>query len=163
MTAEATRGHPGDRIGSRPGTTAAVVLSAPVVGAALGLLLPTLTGWALSLPWMPLRGPLNLLDQLAAITPWWVAVLVGVVGGTLVGLSLLDGFTTVTVTDRELVVVTGSERRRWARAQVHEAVLEGRHLSLRDERDVDLVRQSVDGNVPALTDALRRHGWPVRD
>ena len=162
MTPETDLEHGADRIGPRPRTTAAVVLSTPVVGAALGLLLPTLTGWALSLPWLPLQGPVRLLDQLGAVAPWWALVLVGLVAGTLVGLGLLDGFTTVTVTDREVVVVRGSERRRWARSQVHEAVVEGRHLSLRDERDVDLVRERVDGSIPALVEALRRHGWAVR-
>lgn len=94
MTTEAAQEHAETRIGPRPRTTAAVVLSTPVVGAALGLLLPTLTGWALS--------------------------------------------------------------------QVHEAVIEGRHLSLRDEGDVDLVRERVEGTVPALVQALRRHGRAAR-
>jgi hypothetical protein len=131
-------------------------------GGGLGWLLPTLTSWLLALPWVPLQGPLTLLDRLADGAPWWLPVLVAAVVGALAGLGILEQCTSVTVTAREVVISQGSRRRRWARAQVHEVVLEGRHLSLRDERDVDLVREAVDGSVPALAAALQRHGWPLR-
>lgn len=132
------------------------------VGAALGWFLLPLLGWLTSLPWVPMQGPLTLLDGLVDGVPrWLLPVLVGLLG-LLAGLGLVSTTTTITVTDGEIVVTEGSKRSRWARAQVAAAVVERKHLSLRDDRDVDLTRESVDGDVPALVEALRRHGWPVR-
>jgi hypothetical protein len=155
-------------------TPASVLVLAVTTGAGggLGALLPALTGWLLALPWVPLQGPLTLVDRLAdaapwwllvvVAAPWWLLVVVAAVVGALAGLGTLEQCTSATVTPREVVLVRGSRRRRWARAQVHEVVLEGRHLSLRDERDVDLVREAVDGSAAALAETLRRHGWPLR-
>lgn len=140
----------------------ALVLALTTAGAGLGWVLPALTGWLLALPWVPLQGPLSLLDRLVDAGPGWVAVLVAAVVGVLAGLGILGQCTSVVVTSREIVLREGSERRRWARSQVHEVVLEGHHLSLRDERDADLVRTAVDGSIPTLAGALRQHGWPLR-
>jgi hypothetical protein len=145
-------------------TPASVLVLAVTTGAGggLGALLPALTGWLLALPWVPLQGPLTLVDRLADGAPWWLLVVVAAVVGALAGLGILEQCTSVTVTPREVVLIRGSRRRRWARAQVHEVVLEGHHLCLRNERDVDLVREAVDGSAEALAEALRRHGWPLR-
>ncbi|GAA1431180.1 hypothetical protein GCM10009616_17680 [Microlunatus lacustris] len=128
------------------------------VGAALGWFLPPLLGWLTSWPWVPMQGPVTLLSQLVEGVPGWLLPVLGGLLGLLAGLGLVATTTTITVSDREIVVTEGSKRSRWARAQVGAAVVEHGHLSLRDDRDVDLTRESVDGDVPALVDALRRHG-----
>lgn len=131
------------------------------VGAALGWFLPALIGWLTALPWVPMQGPVTLLGELVDGVPGWLLLVLGGLLGLLGGLGLVSATTTITVSDREIVVTEGSKRRRWARAQVAAAVVEGKHLSLRDARDVDLTREDVAGDVAALVEALRRHGWPV--
>jgi len=144
--------------------SAAVLLTSGglVAGAALGWFLPPLLGWLIAWPWVPMQGPVTLLSQLVDGVPDGLLPVLGGVLGLLAGLGLVSTTTTITVSDHEIVVTEGSKRSRWARAQVEAAVVEHGHLSLRDDRDVDLTRESVDGDVPALVDALRRHGWPVR-
>jgi hypothetical protein len=146
-----------------PRTDAAVLSGGGLaVGALLGWFLLPLLGWLTSLPWVPMQGPLTLLSQLVDGVPGWSLPVLGALLGLLAGLGLVSSSTTITVTPQEIVVTEGSKRTRWARAQVDLVVVERKHLSLRDARDVDLTRRRVDGDVPALVDALRQHGWPVR-
>lgn len=153
-----------DRTRVAPTTAATVLLSAGgvVVGAVLGALLDPVAGWVSRQGWLPFQALLDQVDRFAGWSPVWAQLLVGAAVGLAVGMFLVSQATVVEVDGREIVVVQGSTRRRFARSQVGAAVLEGRHLSLRDHADVDLVREGVDGDVATLQDALREHGWPVR-
>jgi hypothetical protein len=150
------------RIALRPALALGIMALAAALGALLAWFLPDLLGWLTALPWVPMQGPMTLLGQLIDDVPGWLLPVLGALLGTFAGLALVHASTTITVTPREIVVTEGSKRTRWARAQVEVAVVEGGHLSLRDARDVDLTREDVDGDVAALVEALRRHGWSVR-
>jgi hypothetical protein len=134
-----------------------------VLGAVLGSVLGTVTGWLVTLDWIPARGPVALVDRFATWAPLWVRALVCAAAGAGFGAFFAGQATVVEVSGRDVVIVKEGKRRRWARSQVGEAVLEGKWLSLRDHDDVDLVSEKVDGDPESLRRALARHGWPVRD
>lgn len=150
-----------DRVGLSPAVSIGLVTVTALAGGGVLVVLPRAAEWLLGLPWVPFGGLLRLATEVDAYVAWWVLALVGLVAGVLVGLALVDQTTVVTVDDREIVITEGRKRVRLARAQVHRVVLDGRRLSLRDERDVDLASQTVDGEPAELTAALRRHGWPL--
>lgn len=149
-----------DRVALSTGASVGLVGATALAAGALLALLPRLAGWVLALPWVPFQGPLRLARELDAHVAWWVLALAGLVVGTVVGLGLVDETVVVTVDEREIVVRKGRQRARYARAQVHRVVVDGRRLSLRDERDVDLLDEKIDGEPADLVAALRRHGWP---
>jgi hypothetical protein len=47
--------------------------------------------------------------------------------------------------------VKGDKKQRFARSQIGTIVLDGRHLVLRDQADIDLIRQKIDGSMQDLT------------
>jgi hypothetical protein len=62
--------------------------------------------------------------------------------------------TKMEITARDITFVKGDKKQRFARSQIGMVVIDGSHLVLRDRADVDLIRQKVDGPVPALTEAF---------
>ena len=57
------------------------------LGAALGWVAPWVVGWALTLPWLPVKGPLMILDQLETHFGGWLLIVVGAVAGLVVDSS----------------------------------------------------------------------------
>jgi hypothetical protein len=151
------------RVGLTPTSRLLLAGAGAVLGAGLGLLLDPLTGWATGQAWLPAQVVVELLGMLAAATPAWLQLLVGLGVGAAAGLLVASQATVVEVADDEIVVLEGRKRRRLARSQVGAAVIDRRRLSVRDHADVDLLDVSVDGDVEELRRALRAHAWQVRD
>ena len=152
---------PNDRIAASTATSTIVFSVATVLGLVVFAVLPRLADSLLSLPWVPMAGPLHLVRSLDARSAWWLLPVAGLVLGAAVGTFLLTQLVVVTVSEREIVVTEGRKRTRLARSQVHWGGTEGRRLTLRDKHDVDLLDQKIDGEPPELIDALHRHGWPT--
>lgn len=150
-----------DRIAATTATSAVVVAGAAMLGVVVFAVLPRLTDSLLSLPWVPMAGPLRLIRSLDAQLASWLLPVIGLILGAAVGLFLLTQLVVVTVSEREIVITEGTKRTRLARSQVHWVGVEGRRLTLRNQEDVDLLDQKIDGEPPELVDALHRHGWPT--
>ncbi len=146
-----------------PPMTQHLVVAAAFVGlgAALGWVAPWVVGWGLAQPWLPFKGPLAILDQLEGNFGGWLLIVIGAVAGLVVGVLAMADTTKIEITARDITLVKGDKKQRFARSQIGTVVIDGSHLVLRDRVDVDLIRQKVDGSVPALTEALRHHDWPV--
>lgn len=133
------------------------------VGAGVGLALPLLMGWVEQLPWFPWEGPRELLRALSGQLGSWILTVLGLVLGLALGALMMQAATRVEITDREIVVIPDgkdSERRRFARAEVDRVLIEDRHLVIRDVRDVDLTRCTLEVPKDQVIAALRQHGWP---
>jgi len=138
-----------------------VVAAAMVgIGAALGWVAPWVIGWGLSLPWLPFKGPLAILDQLEGNFGGWLLIVVGAVAGLVLGFLAMADTTKIEITARDITFVKGDKKQRFARSQIGTVMIDGSHLVLRDRADADLVRQKVDGSMHELTEALRSHDWP---
>lgn len=142
---------------------AVLVVGGLVLGLVLAWGLPWLSGLAGSLEWFPFRDVLRLIGRLSTEHPvvsimLWVALpLAGMIGGVLLGAAA----TTIRVADGEIIISKDDDRTRVARAQVDRILLEGKQLSIRDDRDVDLVTTKLDVPVDEVVTALEVHGWTV--
>ena len=138
-----------------------IVAVASALGVAAGLLLPRIAGWALTLPWTPWRGALELVDHYA--TGWIARALpvLGLAAGVVTGLSLVHETTRVQVGAHDLVVLKGGHRQRYVRAEVTRVLIEDKHLVLRGRLDEDLIREKLDVSREVVLDAVRHHDWPT--
>lgn len=135
------------------------LILAIIGGAILCALLPGAARWALSdLPWVPLTGPLELLLALQEMITRWGMILLGAVLGGLLGLWALDEEPVITLSESELIAQTGQKRYRFARSQVGKARVIGKHLTVRDPNDVELLRLKVD-RYRKLEELLREKSW----
>ena len=133
------------------------------LGLVLAFALPWLIGLAGSLDWFPYSSQLLLAGRLLAEVPvaravsWGLLPVIGAVAAVLLGTQAV----TLQVTGREVVVLDGGKRQRFARSQVDRIVLHGKRMSVRDSGDVDLCEVKLDVAPDRVVESLRRHGWSV--
>ncbi|MFC7623319.1 hypothetical protein [Microlunatus sp. GCM10028923] len=134
---------------------------AVVAGLLLGWIAPLVINWALGIGGLPFEKPMQLLQR--AVNSWgaWVLIVIGGVVGAVLGLILLGGLVGLRVTARDLTIVVGSDKTRFARSQVAVAMFDEGHLVLRDAHDVDLIRKKLDVGQEEARAALRRYDWPI--
>ncbi|RNL87657.1 hypothetical protein EFW17_00505 [Halostreptopolyspora alba] len=136
----------------------------PLVGAVLGWLLPIVADWAVSLPWFPFQGPLELAAGLPAPAATVGGLILGVATGVVLALVSESEYTTVTVDDNKVTLRNDTATRTVERADVTAVFRDGAALVLLGPDTGELARQG--GDMPAqerLRAAFRRHGYPWRD
>lgn len=146
------------------GSHQAILFAAAVVaGLLLGWVAPLVINWALGIGGLPFEKPMQLLQR--AVNSWgaWVLIVIGGVAGGVFGLVLLGGLVGLRVTARDLTILVGSDKTRFARSQVAAALFDEGHLVLRDAQDADLIRKKLDVSEADARAALRRYDWPIED
>jgi hypothetical protein len=135
----------------------------PVGGALVVWLLKLLAGWLVTLPWVPFRGPLELVDSVPE--PWGTigAVGIGLVGGLVLALMWHGEWLAVAVTP-ERVRLEGDEYEAvFERADVAAVFVEKGQLVLLGHDTGELARRPSELDVAALAEVFGRHGYPWRD
>lgn len=102
----------------------------PLLGLALGFLLPRIADWAAGQRWVPLQGPLELISRWDG---WWVVAIFTVVGalaGVLLAAVALEDTLKVTVTNNDVEFLKNKVTTRVPRNQVAVAFLDGREIVL---------------------------------
>ena len=135
----------------------------PVAGAVVVWLLKLLANWAVTLSWVPFRGPLELVDSVPE--PWATvgALGVGLVAGLVLSLISHGERLSVTVTADNVRIVGDEYDRTFARADVSAVFVDRSKLVLLGTDTAELVRRPSELDVQALAAAFDRHGYPWRD
>ncbi|CAM5439182.1 hypothetical protein MAUB1S_07416 [Mycolicibacterium aubagnense] len=135
-----------------------VFIATVIGGGAFVAFLPDLAGWLLQLPWVPWDEPLRLAVAIGQkLSPWALAIIGGLlgIGG---GFLIVHDEPTVSISADELIVQKGDRRHRLARSQVRTAMISGKHLTVRDRDDVELLHIKLDTRREVAA-ALRDKGW----
>lgn len=135
-----------------------VFVATVIGGSSFVAFLPDLAGWLLQLPWVPWEEPLNLVLSIGQkLSPWALAIIGGLLGiGA--GFLIVHDEPTVSVSATELIVQQGDKRHRFARSQVRTAMIQGKHLTVRDHDDIELLYLKLDQR-RVVGAALREKGW----
>lgn len=135
----------------------------PVAGAAVVWLLKLLAGWAVTLPWVPFRGPLELVDSIPE--PWATvgALGVGLVGGLVLSLMWHGEWLAVTVSPERVLLEGDEYAAEFERADIAAVFVDRSHLVLLGHDTGELVRRPSELDVAALKAAFTRHDYPWRD
>ncbi|MBB6421378.1 hypothetical protein [Streptomyces sp. AK010] len=139
-----------------------ILLGMPLLGVALGLLLPVVARWAIELPKLPLRTVFKFLA--AADEPWKVAAFMG--GGLLLGIGFafvaLSESLKITLTDARMEIER-EDRKTIDRADVAAVFMDGKSLVVLDHDSRQFVRGTHEAPVEKLAAAFRAHGYPWLD
>lgn len=134
-----------------------------VLGAALGLGLWALLGWLLGLPWVPFRGPLELVDAIPDRVALPVLIGLGLVAGVVFGGYALRDEPALTVGDDAVRLKRGGADRRLPRTAVEAVFLDRKELVLLAPDGNELARERIDQPAARLAEAFGRHGYPWQD
>lgn len=150
---------------ARPrGERALIWVGFPIVGVALGWLLPFLADWAVSLPWFPFQGPLELVASLPPLPVTVGGLVLGVAAGVVLALVSEAEYTTVTVDDAQVTITREESAQVVERSAVTAVFLDEKALVLLGRATEELARGA--GELPAearLREAFLAHGYPWLD
>ncbi|MFC3995624.1 hypothetical protein ACFOVU_06850 [Nocardiopsis sediminis] len=155
-------------VGPSAGLRALVWGGAPLLGAGLGAgvgwLLTLVAGWALSLPWTPFEGPLELIASLPAERVPIGGAVIGVLGGLALAFFAEGDYVTVTVGDDQVAIARGDRRHDVHAASVGAVFVDGRRLVLLGRDTEELAAETGDlPNAKRLAAAFLAHGHPWAD
>ncbi|GIE47910.1 hypothetical protein Ani05nite_14440 [Amorphoplanes nipponensis] len=141
---------------------AAVWTGGPAAGAGVGWALHELPGWLLRVPWLPLRGPLRLVDRLDEPAATFGALLLGAVAG-LVLAGLIDRESlTVRLSRTEVTLTRPGTSRTVPRDAVAVAYPERDQLVLLGRTGRELAREPSHLDAGRLAAAFGP-AWSARD
>ncbi|MEV0668489.1 hypothetical protein ACIBI3_43990 [Actinomadura luteofluorescens] len=137
----------------------------PALGAVAGWLLKLLANWAVSWPWIPLPGPLELINNAPEPTATLVSLLVGALAGGVLVLMAEYGYVTVTIEDDQVTTDRGDSSQSVPRAMIHGVFADGRRLVILGERGEELAVESKNEgadlpSVKQLKEGFQAHGYP---
>ena len=147
-------------VGPGPGERYGVVVLLAGLGAGLGALLKPFAGWALSLPWVPLRGPLRLIDMVPPTPALIGGVVLGIVAGLLLAAVNDAEHLNVVVTRDGLTLRRGEFEAAVPRTAVGAMFLDGTRLVVLGHRGQELCSRAGDISAQRLAAALGSHGYP---
>jgi hypothetical protein len=152
-----------ERIAESTGTLLVRWVGLPVVGAALLWLLTLLVDWLVSLPWVPLRGPLELVGSIPE--PWATlgALALGLVGGLVFALMAHGERLAVTVSADRLRLDGDGYTATFDRDEVSAVFLDKGQVVVLGRDTGELARRPSELDHSRLAAACREHGFPWRD
>lgn len=152
-----------DRITEHASVTLIRWAGLPLAGALVGLLLKLLVGWLVTLPWVPFRGPLELVDSIPA--PWATlgALGIGLIGGLVLGLIAHGERLAVTVSPDQVRLDGDEYTATFERVDVAAVFVDRSQLVLLGADTGELARRPSELDAGELAAAFTRHGFPWRD
>lgn len=135
----------------------------PLGGAALLWPLKLLVGWLVTLPWVPFKGPLRLIDSIPE--PWGTlgAVAVGLAGGLVLALMWHGERLGVTVSPERILLEGDEYAATFERADVAAVFVDKKQLVLLGHDTGELARRPSELEVTALKAVFTRFDYPWRD
>lgn len=163
------RGHDRDRgtaggaatvVGPGPAERYGATVLLTGLGAGVGAALKPVAGWALTLPWVPLGGPLRLIDAVPPVPALIGGVLLGVVAGLVLAAADAAEHLYVVVDQERLTLCRGEVEASVPRTAVGWVFLDGDRLVVLGHRGEELCSQAGEVSAARLAGALRSHGYP---
>ncbi|GII90644.1 hypothetical protein Ssi02_08750 [Sinosporangium siamense] len=136
----------------------------PLIGVGLGGLLVFLIGWLADLPWVPFKGPIDLIDSIP--DPWLAVGLpaAGLLIGLVVSMITLHESVSVTISDDRVALTTMGKERAFPREAVEAVFVDAKHLVVLGHHTEELAREKHEGlPISQLEAAFTGHGYRYLD
>ncbi len=150
-------------MGPPVGERALVWVGFPLVGAGAGWLIKSVAGWAVSLPWVPFQGPLELVASIPEPQATIGSLALGIVAGVVVAVLAERDYVTVAVDDSHVTTARGGSSQEVPRSSIDAVFRDGKQLVLLGHATEEVAR--VGGDLPdanRLEGAFLAHGYPWR-
>lgn len=153
----------GETVVARPAWEFALVwFGFPLAGAAVGWFAQPLAQWALGLDWVPMQGPLELVESIPEPLGRIVLVTAGLIAGVAVSLSAEGELLRVAVSDRRIRLSQDGDTRELDRGSVTAVFMDGKDLVILGPGTAELARRRNDRDAGRLGRAFTAHGYPWR-
>ncbi|MCR8997127.1 DUF308 domain-containing protein [Brevibacillus halotolerans] len=131
-----------------------------IAGFVLGFFLPQIAAWALTLPWVPFRGILKLINSFQGFWPTIVLAVIGLLAGLVFAYIVVKESLILTITNQEVQLEKDEYKQTIALKDIDTVFLDGKQLVMLDKSGYELVREQSDESAIKISDAFQKHGYP---
>src|SRR5690625_5087240 len=147
-------------VAARLGERALMWVGLPLLGTVLGSLVKGLADWAVTWPWVPFEGPLQLVATLPDLPTRIGGAAVGLVAGLVLASIGESEALTVTVDDDSATFQREKRRQTFHRSQASAVFKDRKRLVALGPATEELAGQDTDLSTGRLAAAFRKHGYP---
>lgn len=145
------------RLGFDRGAQLFILVLGGILGAALGLAVPSVATWISDVPWVPLKGPLTFLGSLS---PAWMLPIAGAVLGLGFAAYVIYDSPVLFVDEQRIEVHASGEVGRITREQIVGVFREGGNIVIEGDDGRNLFRGDVEGGRSVVREAFVSRGYP---
>lgn len=131
-----------------------------LAGLVLGYFLPSITGFALSLPWVPFEGPMKLINAMNGSWVEFALALLGLVVGLVVASISIKETLVTTITDKEVQFDKDGHLQSIARQDIYTIFLDGKELVILGDSGYELARELIDEAPAVVMEGFEQHSYP---
>ncbi|OAB42859.1 YqeB family protein [Paenibacillus glacialis] len=152
--------HESTEIGFSTTTRVLLFTGIPLIGIIIGYFLPALAAWTLTLPWIPFRGPIELITSFKE--PWMeiICSVLGLAAGIWFALAFITETLVVTITDKYLQLDKDRVVQAINREEITAAFLDGKYFILLGPSGQELAREIYDLSIKRLASTLELYEYP---
>ncbi|MDX6155228.1 DUF308 domain-containing protein [Bacillus subtilis] len=130
-----------------------------IIGFAIGYFIPQIAKWALSLPWIPLEGPLRLITSFQGSTASFITALLGMCAGIWFAHSVIAMLLSVKITDHTVEFIKGKKVQTIHSDDIALVFIDHKRLVLLGTAGYELVREEIDEKPVNVEKAFRQHHY----
>ncbi|WP_404450688.1 DUF308 domain-containing protein [Virgibacillus necropolis] len=130
------------------------------LGLILGYFLPRIAAWALTLPWVPFQGPIELINSFSGPLLDVIMSLIGLIAGFAIAYISIRESLIVTVTDQETQLDKDGNKQTIVLKSIDTVFSEDKQLVFLDTSGREIAREKTDENAEHYSNAFKKHGYP---
>ncbi|MBN3526673.1 DUF308 domain-containing protein [Paenibacillus apiarius] len=131
----------------------------PLVGLVIGWFIPAIAKWAVSLPWVPFKGPLELIASFHSLWVVYVTTCIGLIAGFCLTYAAFKESLVISVSDRNVLLKINGTEETFVKEDVSAAFLDGKQLVLLGTSGQELFRERHESKNELVSDAFKQHGY----
>ncbi|QKG85137.1 50S ribosomal protein L29 [Kroppenstedtia pulmonis] len=132
----------------------------PILGAVLGWFLPSIADWALTLPWAPFQGVLELITSFRG--PWvaTITAILGLIAGYAFAHYVITESLGIYISNEQVKLVFKEKEDIIAKKDISAVYVEDKQLILLGTGGSELYREQHESKKKMIQDAFKRHHYP---
>lgn len=130
-----------------------------IIGLLIGYFFHQLAKWALSLPWIPLEGPLRLVTSFHGSPVKFITALLGLIAGIWFAHSIMKLLLTVQITNDSVALMKGKHVQTINSEDIALVFIDHKRLVLLGTDGYELAREEIDEKPKIIEQAFKKHHY----
>ncbi|KGL41158.1 DUF308 domain-containing protein [Listeria sp. SHR_NRA_18] len=136
-----------------------ICLVPPIIGLILGFFIPDIAKWAVSLPWIPLKGPFELIVSIRETWIIFVTTGFGIVAGIWLSIMAFHESLMMDIGDGDVKLTISGVESIFPKARISMVFLDKKQLVLLDLENREMYREKQEMKAGKVERAFTEHGY----
>lgn len=136
-----------------------ILLIPAVFGAALGCFFPAIANWALTIPFVPFKGPIELIVSFNHLWVSVIAAVIGIIAGLFFSHYVFNEILEVYISEQNVRLRFKEKEESFEKKDIYAVYIENKHLIILGIDQNELYREQIDSKKAHVAEAFKNHGY----